>query len=93
MIGSVVTGIGAPKVRYYNPFFNLGTGFIVAGSILLRNINEETTWPTVALFESLLGFGIGLFMLANVVPCQTLLAEQYHSISHGLTFLSCRLGS
>ncbi|OCK77070.1 MFS general substrate transporter [Lepidopterella palustris CBS 459.81] len=93
-IGSTIAAVGVFKIRYYNPFFIVGGACIVAGSALITfTFTIDTTITKWFSYEILLGIGVGFCIIANVVPGQTLLREEYHSIANGLTFLSSMLGA
>jgi len=93
-VGSTVAAVGVFKVRFYNPFFMVGGMCLIAASALVTfTFTIDTPMAKWFGYEVLLGLGVGFCIIANVVPGQTLLREEYHSIANGLTFLSSMLGS
>jgi len=93
-VGSTVAAVGVFKIRFYNPFFMVGGMCLTAASALITfTFTIDTPLSKWFSYEVLLGLGVGFCIIANVVPGQTLLREEYHSISNGLTFLSSMLGS
>ncbi|KAF2490206.1 MFS general substrate transporter [Lophium mytilinum] len=93
-VGSTIAAVGVFKVRFYNPFFMVGGMCLIAASALVTfTFTIDTSLLKVFPYEVLLGLGVGFCIIANVVPGQTLLREEFHSIANGLTFLSSMLGS
>jgi hypothetical protein len=91
---AMVTALLVTKIKYYNPFIIIGGIFLSIGAGLVTfRFAVNTHLGTLILYESLLGAGVGFCIMANVVPCQTLLEEHHHSLSHGLTFLFSMLGA
>lgn len=68
IFGSIVSGQVMSRTGRYK-YLAWGSGaFIVAGSLLLNQMNVNTTWPTVVMNMVVLGLGIGSLMpLMNMV--------------------------
>ncbi|KAF1981617.1 MFS general substrate transporter [Aulographum hederae CBS 113979] len=92
-IGAGVVAVLVAKVRYYNPFFAIGAVFFAVGAGLVSTIDADVSPPKWIGYQIILGLGVGFVLLANVVPGQTTLAEKYHSVANGLTFLCSMLGA
>lgn len=93
---SVAVGITGTTVtfwRYYTPYFMIGGIGIATGAGLIFNIDVDTSTATRVVYECVLGAGVGLLMLANVMPCQTVVAMEHHSIAQSLAFFSSLLGA
>jgi len=92
-VASVLVGVGIPLVRYYNPFFILGSLLLVLGSGLVYTFDAQTSALNRSLSEAVLGSGAGFLILANVAPCHIQLEEEYHSVATGFLFLASLLGA
>ena len=93
MGASTLAGSAVSKLRYYNPFFIIGGACLATGAGMLTTLEVDSPERTRIGYEILLGIGVGSTIFANVVPGQTLLAERYHSITQGFTFLCSSLGA
>lgn len=62
-----------------------------AGFILHFEMHTSTT--TRVLFECILGAGVGLLILGNVMPCHTVVPEEDHSTTQALAFFCSMTGA
>lgn len=92
-IGSCLTAVCVPRARYYNPFFVIGGVLFVVGSALTSRIDQNVGALYLSGLQAITGFGVGILVLANVVPCHIDLPEKDHSLANGLAFFLSSLGS
>lgn len=93
MIGAGMVALGVALVRYYNPFFLVSAVLLVAGAVLLYQIDSSLDKAHRIGIEIMLGSSVGALVLGNVLPCHTELQEKDHSVANGLAFLSSSLGA
>jgi hypothetical protein len=89
----MLVGIGVGYIRYYNPFFMLGAVLFSVGAGLVYTLDANASGIERAIFQAVLGTGVGMLTLANVAPCHIQLDEKDHSVANELTFLSSLTGA
>jgi len=92
-VGATITAAGVSRIRYYNPFFAIGSVLFAIGAGLITTLGANAAAHQWIGYQVCLGLGVGFVLLANAVPGQICLAEQYHSIANGITFLCSMLGA
>ena len=86
IVGSIGGGILLAKVRYYFPFYFVGTVLSLVGSVFLYFSEVDTAIVKICAFSGMVGFGTGLYsqmgftIIAGKVPP--------HRIGHAVSFIS-----
>lgn len=86
IVGSIGGGTLLSKIRYYFPFYFVGTVLSLVGSVFLYFSEVDTSIIKICGFSGMVGFGTGLYsqmgftIIAGKVPP--------HRIGHAVSFIS-----
>lgn len=94
-VAVAIAGTTVTLCRYYNLYFIIGALLMTAGAEFILRLNINTSSAVCAIFECILGAGVGFLMLGNVMPCHTVVpeAEANHSTAQDLAFFYSMTGA
>ncbi|OMH84830.1 putative MFS-type transporter YusP [Zancudomyces culisetae] len=96
MIGVVVASTGSgfliTKTGVYRPFLWIGSTLLIIGSFLMYSVRANSSFPIIAIYIALVGFGIGFRLTPVTIAAQAAVTKPDMALTTALINFSRSVG-